>query len=158
MRGEAIRQMMVSKDDSRTDQLSDERVELAERGADGDEPIDAEYRIDVTDSDHLQLDWSPGGRADVFFEAAFHSTQWRYLRREIDERLAQGVRDWTLHLDKIGFCDSITLGCFIATQSAVRRGGGRIRFLVSRDSHVYCLMENTKLHLVLDLELLRSAP
>lgn len=72
------------------------------------------------------------------------------LRTMIDDRLAQGCRDFILDLHDVNFIDSSGLGALVACFSTIRKQGGTMK-LVRMPKLVYELMEMTKLTLFFDI-------
>ena len=71
--------------------------------------------------------------------------------REMKQYLEQGFKDWDVCLNKLTFCDSITLGIFVMLHTAGQRFSGKIRFTVIPDSQVCKLLFTSKLNSILSI-------
>jgi anti-anti-sigma regulatory factor len=118
---------------------------VAENEADLMSNATSNYRIEFSDAPAWE------SIATVTFSGGFTSREWGELRKDFEEHLAQGRRNWVFDLRFIGFCDSITLGCFIATQATARKSNGKIELLIKRDSRLHRLIAAAKLNLVLSI-------
>jgi hypothetical protein len=78
---------------------------------------------------------------------------WHSLLQSIDEFMKTGLLTWEFDFTELEYPGSTDMGMWVTCNSRVKLKGGRINFLVKRDSQAHTLLEHTKLTQILNVVL-----